>query len=316
MRLVSPAISSNLNPYFLSGLDGTLSSYRLSLDKVSDLSAPLHLTGFSFISSASKLPVSLLALTSSHVLLAAVAAREITILFWDVQFSVLLASHTLSVPSVLSASTLHIRLVQGVQNKSKDHTQVLGQAILILSSDTADNKTTSLLLVVPYSVPTVSTIAGAMGRGSAGKKWLRNVTEQGDSSVNQSAEEVARAKMLATIRTAMQAGRPQAAVAAFMKWAPLKEDATPASLDYNFVKELLHTVLQLPPAETKAAVAASDVAYAPDVVQYLLEMRVVASAMVSTPGGLLGALRARNDWVCNISSLWLLISKRPFPEIY
>ncbi len=188
MRIISPFISSNLNFYFLSGLDGTLSSYRISLDKVSVLSAPLHLTGFSFISSSSKLPVSLLALTSSHVLLAAVAAREITILLWDVQFSVLLASHTLSIPSILSASTLHIRLVQGVQNESKDHTQVLGQAILILSSETGDKKTTSLLLVVPYSVPTASTIAGAMGRGSAGKKWLRNVMEQGDSSANQSVE--------------------------------------------------------------------------------------------------------------------------------
>lgn len=138
-----------------------------------------------------------------------------------------------------------------------------------------------------------------MGRGSAGKKWLHVATEQGDGSVKQSAEEVARAKMLATVRTAMQGGRPQAAVAAFMKWTPAKEDAASASLDYNFVKELLNIVLQLPAADAKAAVAASDIAYAPDVVQYLLEKRVVSSAMVPTPGGLLGALRARDDWVCS-----------------
>ncbi|KJA29589.1 hypothetical protein HYPSUDRAFT_195963 [Hypholoma sublateritium FD-334 SS-4] len=277
-------------------LDGTLSSYRLSSDKISPLSTPLHLTGFSFISSASSLPISLLALTSSHVLLAAISSREITILLWDVQFSVLLASHTFSIPSVLSASTLQIRLVHGVQNESKNHTQVLGQAILILSSDTPDNKTTSVLLVVPYSVPTASTIAGAMGRGAAGKKWLHTAIEQGDGGVKQSEEEVARAKMLATMQTAMQAGRPQAAVAAFMKWAPAREDAVLASLDYNFVKELLNTVLQPPAVDAKAAVAASDVAYAPDIVQYLLDKRVVSSAMVPTPGGLLGALRARDDW--------------------
>ena len=64
-----------------------------------------------------------------------------------------------------------------------------------------------------------------MGRGGAGKKWLRDSEEQTSSeSVKPSIEETARINLLATVRTAMQGGRPQAAVAAFMKWAPQSDE--------------------------------------------------------------------------------------------
>ncbi|KIM35166.1 hypothetical protein M413DRAFT_20795 [Hebeloma cylindrosporum] len=188
----------------------------------------LDLSGFSFLSTSSKYPVSLLALTSSHVLLAAVASQEINLLLWDMQFSVLLSSHTLAVPSALSSSQLHIRLLPGSQTPTKNQTHVAGQAILIVSSmPTPDSptKSTSVLLVVPYSVPTTSTIAAAMGRGGAGKKWIRASEERTSSESEQlSAEEMARVNVLATMRTAMQGGRPQAAVAAFMKWAPQNDE--------------------------------------------------------------------------------------------
>lgn len=46
-----------------------------------------------------------------------------------------------------------------------------------------------------------------------------------------------------------------------------------------------------------APTTVAPVSYQPDVVRYLLEQRVVCSAMIPTPGGLLGALRAKDDWV-------------------
>jgi len=163
-------------------------------------------------------------LTSSHVLLASVAAHEITLLLWDLQFSVLLASNSISIPAALSSSTLHIRLLPGSQTQTKTETQVVGQAILILSSipgkDLTDQKSNSVVLVVPYVVPTTSTVLAAMGKGDASKKWLRAPEENRKPS----AEEQVRGKLLATMRTAMQGGRPQAAVAAFMKWAPKPEE--------------------------------------------------------------------------------------------
>ncbi|KDR84273.1 hypothetical protein GALMADRAFT_133615 [Galerina marginata CBS 339.88] len=276
-------------------VDGAWNSYKLLLSSPPvQLSPPLQLSGFSFLSESSKRSVSLLALTSSHVLLAAIASNEITLLIWDLQFSVLLSSHTLPVPSALSSSTLHVRLVPGAQSPTKSETEVFGQAVLILSSippkETPEDKTVSVLIVVPYSVPTVSTIAAAMGRGDAGNRWLRASEEE----PKQSTDDKARAKLLGTMKTAIQGGRPLAAAEAFMQWVA-KQDGQPAtpSLDYNFVKELLGITLLLPPSESRPnAVGAAT--YTPDVVRYLLEQRVVCSAMV--PGGLLCALKAKDDW--------------------
>ncbi|PPQ94798.1 hypothetical protein CVT25_007435 [Psilocybe cyanescens] len=292
-------------------VDGSWSSYRLPAgpsSSLTELSPPFRLSNLSFISQPSKYSVSTLALTSSHVLLAAVASHDLVLLLWDLQFSVLLASHTLPVPSALGpASSIHIRLIPGSQTLTKTETQAIGQVIFILSSMPAKEtpasekekekenksgaKTSSVLVVVPYSVPVMSTIAAAMGKGDAGAKWLHAAEEGGKGQ--QSAEETARAKLLGTMRAAMQGGRPQAAVAAFMKWAPPKTDnkIVASTLEYNFVKELLSIVLlNVSSTETKTG------SYVPDVVRYLLEQRVVCSAMIPTPGGLLGALRSRDDW--------------------
>ena len=65
-------------------------------------------------------------------------------------------------------------------------------------------------------------------------------------------------------------------------------EATPVTLDYNFVKDILNIVLS---SDSKTA------AYSPDIIQYLLKRRTVCSAMVQIPGALLGALRTKNDWV-------------------
>ena len=72
------------------------------------------------------------------------------------------------------------------------------------------------------------------------------------------------------------------------------------------MKELLNIVLLLrlqPNSNLTAGNAPS--AYSPEIIQYLLEKQVVCSAMIEAPGGLLGALRGRNDWVNFF--LWNLI---------
>jgi hypothetical protein len=71
------------------------------------------------------------------------------------------------------------------------------------------------------------------------------------------------------------------------------------------VKELLNIVLLLrlqPNSNLTAANASS--AYSPEIIRYLLEKQVACSAMIEAPGGLLGALRARNDWV-NLFFFWI-----------
>ena len=62
------------------------------------------------------------------------------------------------------------------------------------------------------------------------------------------------------------------------------------------MKELLNIVLLLRLQPNLTATNASS-AYSPEIIQYLLGKQVICSAMIESPGGLLGVLRARNDWV-------------------
>jgi hypothetical protein len=138
---------------------------------------------------------------------------------------VLLASHTLSIPSALSSS-LYIQLVLGPQTLTKTQAYVSGQTLLILSSlppgkdkekASTEYKSVSVLFVVPYTVPSTATISAALGLGGASSKWLRGLNDQ-SSSITPTVAETTRAKLLTTIRSAVEGGRGQAAAAAFMKW--------------------------------------------------------------------------------------------------
>ena len=209
------------------------------------ISPPLALTGLSFLPTPNSLTpvdrfsVSTLALTSSHVLLAGISlSQEIILLLWDLQFSVLLASHTLSIPSTLS-SFLYIQLVLGPQTLTKTHAQVTGQVLLILSSlppgkdkekASAEYKSTSVLFVVPYTVPSTATISAALGLGGASDKWLHGLDDQ-NSSIKPTAAETSRAKLLTTIRSAVEGGRGQAAAAAFIKWVSQGGDEESSNID-------------------------------------------------------------------------------------
>jgi hypothetical protein len=80
-----------------------------------------------------------------------------------------------------------------------------------------------------------------MGRGGASKKWLRGSAEQ-TSSESVKPEDTSRINLLETMRTAMQGGKPQAAVAVFMEWAPKSDEVCPSKaesvgdIDRNFDK--------------------------------------------------------------------------------
>ncbi|GLB34213.1 hypothetical protein LshimejAT787_0110970 [Lyophyllum shimeji] len=292
--------------------DGTWHSFRLGSNdgssvELSPASEPFRLTGLSFISKPqNSAELSLLPLSSSHVLLSALTASSgtpgIVLLLWDLQYSVLLANQALPVPSTLAqADDVTIKLTLVPASSS--------QALLLLSprssrtgrkSEAASSR--SSVLVVPLTCPPVSTIANAMGRAASGGKWIDSATP---SSLDTSPHDAARTKVLATMRTAMEKNLPQAANVAFFEWEkreaksapqsssdavpPPDQDnasASPASLSYAFVKDLLVTVLQpSKPANTP---------YSPEVVRYLLNRQLVTGNMID--GGLLAALRAKNDW--------------------
>ncbi|KAK0491504.1 hypothetical protein IW261DRAFT_1438088 [Armillaria novae-zelandiae] len=220
---------------------------------------------------------SILALNSSHILLAGIAPnsdRKIALLLWDLKFSVLLASHNLSIPSGSEDKTT-LSLVSASS-----------EALLIVSpgsSEKSKSTSRSSVLVVPYAVPASSTIANAMGRASSAAPWLAK--RPSPSQLDRSQE-----ALLAEMRSAMEQGRPQSASMAFSKWekkAKGKSDSeSQVSFRYVFVKELLAAVLQ--PGKP------ANLPYSSEVVRHLLERGVVNTNMVET--GFLSLLRLRNDW--------------------
>ncbi|KAG6812938.1 hypothetical protein H0H92_015258 [Tricholoma furcatifolium] len=288
---------------FLSFLtrDGTWSCYRIEPTdsgscELSAISEPIRLTGLSFASkTSSTTEVSLLSLTSSHVLLAALTASptpEIILLLWDLQYSVLLTSYSVPIPSTLThTKDIKVTLVPASTS----------QALLVLSPLTSDVKrksqetpSRSTILIVPFTCPATSTIANAMGRASSSAKWIE---QAGSSSVNVPPHDPTRMKVLAAMKTAMDKNLPQAANKAFFDWetretksaaeASKEAGALPkAILGHSFVKDLLTMVLQ----PSKPANAP----YSSEVVRHLLSRKLVSSSMME--GGLLATLRYRNDW--------------------
>ncbi|KAF5387687.1 hypothetical protein D9615_000759 [Tricholomella constricta] len=278
--------------YLLESKDG--SSMELTA-----ISEPFRLTGLSFLSKPqSSEEVSLVSLSSSHVLLSALTASpnpEIVLLIWDLQYSVLLASQALPVPSTLvQAKDITIKLTLVPASTS--------QALLILSPNTSNSgrksqasSSRSSVLIIPLTCPAVSTIANAMGQASAGAKWIQQATT---SSSTAPTHDPVRSKVLATMRTAMEKNLPQAANVAFFEWekresksaakVALKEKTriSHAALSHAFVKDLLVTVLQ----PSKSA----NTLYSSEVVRYLLNQQLVSGSMVE--GGLVAALRSKNDW--------------------
>ncbi|KAJ6546982.1 hypothetical protein B0H19DRAFT_953737 [Mycena capillaripes] len=276
--------------------DGTWDSFQIESrnDGIAVYSAaqPLRLKSLTFIGKNVEASmgdeISIMALNTSLVLLAAITSsptRNLVLLLWDLQYSVLLASHILAIPSTLSnlpKISLSLRLVLAAS----------AQALLILSPPAADAQTKasaattrSSVLVVPLTVPQMSTIGNAMGRTSAGAQWL--VPPDANDTLG-----AARAQVLAEVQTAMSKNEPQAAEAAFFDWEKSErqsgEDTSGESqivLGHSFVRDLLIAILQ----PTKQSSAYSSV-----LVRSLLQRRVVSASMVES--GILAALKLRGDW--------------------
>lgn len=298
-------------------------------------------------------------MTSSHVLLAStLPSQEVVLHIWDLRFAVLFSSLTFSIPSSLSSTALHLTLLgsenyQSVPKPQKDYNPqrefLSGQAYLILSStpsysrarnlmDKQETTLTAVVFAVPYTVPRMSTIAAAMGRGALSKRWLKN-EDKLDSATKDSAAEMMRNDLLSSLRHALQDGRVQAAEATFMKWTSSlagKEDnvclpvysllfyhrpnrlvcfltqdtASNLIFGYNFVKSLLEIVFLPLSNIQKASLKRS---YASEITHYLLERGVITSAMLAPLGGLLSVLRSFDDWVrllfeCLVVLSYILIS--------
>ncbi|KAF8632319.1 hypothetical protein AX15_001941 [Amanita polypyramis BW_CC] len=292
---------------------------------------PVSLKNIKISPDASYKSVALLPLTSSHVLLVGVSSSspEIVLHIWDLQYFVLLASHILPVPSSFAStsSTVSITLASFpssppsiLLSTTPKSTLINSQALLIISppspmptitksivkskpkSSTA--ATLSTIFVVPYVIPRVSTIANAMGRARASSAWIslpenQQQNESGDGAVHGGLDK-SRKEVLKAMSAAMDGKRPQAANEAFFKWEECRSQAANGRLVYGheFIKQVLEVVLQ--PAKNPATVM-----YSSEVVRHLIKRKVVSNSMLE--GGLVRALRAKNDWTSIQLALKILV---------
>ncbi|KAG2013070.1 hypothetical protein CC2G_010007 [Coprinopsis cinerea AmutBmut pab1-1] len=285
------------------------------------LATPLRLNNFSFAalkaaksSAKATSPLSIVALTSSHVLLAATSpsSSDIHIQVWDLQYSVLLATHTLPVPAAFASTPLNLRFGTHrpvLPSSSSPLSAVYGQAVLVLSpassskQESSAQNVTSSVLVVPYAVAAQSTIAAALGRAGVTKQWLKPMADSAAAGQGKSPADSAKSKMLNAVRTALEGGRTKTAESTFSSWLTEAETATKASsksaekastppapvFAHGFVKEIVDLVL--PPLKSTGK---APYQHSAEILKALLERNLVFNGMVE--GGILPALRARNDW--------------------
>ncbi|KAL6309768.1 hypothetical protein BKA93DRAFT_850203 [Sparassis latifolia] len=264
----------------------------------------LTLKSLSFIyppstpASPTTLEISLAALNSSHVLLAGISATgapELVLLLWDLQYSVLIASHTFALPSTLVRTKRRGISIDLVASES----QGPAQALLVLSPERnalgqgfSGRSACSTVLVVPFSVPVTSTIANALGRASAGAAWVISKRERGKLLTK--SVDPAQGGAVVAMNTASNQQRTKGVEEAFFAWvreeeaqlaqvqAQTREEEGKPPLGHLFVTRVLEFVFRHLEG------------YVPRVLRYLLERGAVSSVMVA--GGLFPALNARQDW--------------------
>lgn len=286
------------------GRSGVWSSYSLSATPTltaSPLCTPVPLTSLSFISPAGKpIPhcseITVLALSSSHVLLAGMpyGQPEIVLLIWDMQYGITLAEHRFHCPSHLHHNQQRGVAMELVASGSPD------QALLVLHPATCkhDQTRVTTVLVVPYVVPKISTIANALGRAAASQQWLQVEGESRKRHAPPTRDFTGVTPLQERALKAMFAAQHSGDLSEVQKQWKIYVKSVPNSsvqpcLGHIFVKHVLDIVL--PSAGQDGAAQAHASLYARDAVKYLLERKAVSDAMVD--GGLVPALIARKDWV-------------------
>lgn len=248
--------------------------------------------------------ISTLSLGSSFVLVAGETdsdAPEIALLLWDIQYGVLLHQQMLQIPSPVDVDDnsnspfVPLQLVPGTST----------QALLLISPSFFPKGTPShsklrfSVLVVPYSVPPVSTIASALGKASTGLRWLVPAKSHRESDSKVEA-------MLQGVQNAIEEEKPEAADSVFFAWLGAEsshrakqkgkqpqgqvEDGnldTSNAFTHNVTTRLVQSLL---PSDAKPQTP-----YSPKIIRYLLERDLVSNTMIK--GGILPALCLRSDWV-------------------
>ncbi|VDB97147.1 unnamed protein product [Peniophora sp. CBMAI 1063] len=246
----------------------TITTYQVQLSSppprtIRSLPSSIHLDRSSFVSDDTG--YSMLSLHSSLGLFAALTSGtspSIAILMLDLIYSVVLAEHTLAIPS--SSSGYHLQLAAASSS----------QALLSLSPKQSGSR--AAVYAVPLVVPARSTLAGAMRAASIGVGWL---AKPADDALDESSIDEAGQTMLKKVESALCQKRVADAEIAYATYVKQQGAAVPSN---ELLRRLVATNFQ------------AGKPHASKIVEDLLKRKLVSSSMVD--GGLLPALRGRKDF--------------------
>lgn len=285
--------------YHVTDSRGIWATYQLVSLNSSLVSTPisenLHLQRFTMLNSkksSARDCLSVVSLGTSLVLLAALVegTQDLSLQIWDMSYGVLLAVHSMPVPSTVPSPRLSLTVADE------------GQVLLTVSpSSTLEKKIApkrSSIHIVPVDARLKSNIAAALGKTALTAEWLIP-----KSNGQKPQEDDESAKIISDIQAFLKKNNAQMAEQAFLKWVDSHNVRTPSSfvrflslmagkpkeavLGYEFVKEILNTVLAPDPSTSNP--------YTPRITRCLLENAVVSTVMLN--GRLITMLRQRGDWV-------------------
>jgi hypothetical protein len=236
--------------------------------------------------------LSVVSLGTSLVLLAALVegTQDLSLQIWDLSYGVLLAAHSMPVPSTILSPRLSLTVADE------------GQVLLTVSpSSTLEKKIApkrSSIHIVPVDARLKSNIAAALGKTALTAEWL--IPNEPSGQKNQDDES---GKIISDIRAFLKKKNAQMAEQAFLKWVDSHSVRAPSSsvqflslmagkpkeaaLGHEFVKEIFNIILA-PDSPTSHP-------YTPRITRCLLENAVVSTIMLN--GRLITMLRQRGDWV-------------------
>ncbi|KZV76037.1 hypothetical protein PENSPDRAFT_646585 [Peniophora sp. CONT] len=246
----------------------TIDTFQLQLSSppprtIRSLPSSIHLNESRLV--ADNASCSMLSLHSSLVLLAALtsdSAPSVAILLLDLTYSVVLAEHTMSIPSSHSSSSGYL-----LQLVAASPSQVL------LSLSPKQSGSRAAVYAIPVIVPARSTLAGAMRATSLGANWL---VQPADNAPESSSIGEAGQTMLKKVESALSQKRVPDAESAYAAYIKPQGATTPSN-------ELLRRLV--------VANFQSGRPHAPKIVEDLLKRKLVSNSMVD--GGLLPALEER-----------------------
>lgn len=159
----------------------------------------------------------LLCLGSTHVLVIGVTKTDsdIAILLWDVKYSVILAQRRITIPNNLSSISPKQVLLQAIPCNESQSILLIYPSMSRARSKSPTTGLKSVVMILPHTVPPMSSLANAIGKASSAEAWLKSGDAQ---ALEVSGIDEARKDILQRMAEAFQNGTAEDSDRVFFEW--------------------------------------------------------------------------------------------------